>query len=342
MTRTTRCAAVAAALLVIIALPLSAQEQTAPLALEGLDPVLLVQGEETPGREDLTVTHAGYRYRFAGGTTRDTFEAQPKRYAIQNETCLVSPGARLDPSLFAVHEGRIWGFASRGCVEEFKADPAHFIEDWEHPEAQAAETRTVAVMVFEGVELLDFAGPGEVFAAADHGRAFEVITVGPSKEPVTSQGFVRIAPAYGIADAPRPDVLVIPGGNVRSLISSPETMAWIGRVAKEAEVVMSVCNGAFVLAHAGLLDGLEATTHHAALASLREEVPTATVHADRRFVDNGRIITSAGVSAGIDAALHVVDRLGGTAQARQTASYMEYRWRPAAEGETPGRVAARE
>lgn len=313
------------ALLLLTVTPMAAEEgASAPLALEGLDPVLLVQGEETEGQEDLTATHAGYRYRFANAKTHETFEAEPGRYAIQNETCPVYPGATLDPSLFVVHEGRIWSFATENCVEEFKTEPARFLADLEKHEEEAEEPRTVAVMVFDGVELLDFAGPGEVFAAADHGRAFEVFTVGPSKEPVTSQGFVRVTPAHSVADAPRPDVLVIPGGDVRSLLSSPETMAWIEKVAEEAEVVMSVCNGAFVLARAGLLDGLEATTHHASLASLQKAVPSATVHDDRRFVDNGRIVTAAGVSAGIDMALWVVGQMFGSDAARKTQKLMEY------------------
>lgn len=202
--------------------------------------------------------------------------------------------------------------------------------------AERGGPRQVAILVYEGVELLDFAGPGEVFAASGR-RAFEVYTVGETAAPVLSQRFVTVTPRYSIAEAPRPDVLVVPGGDAGNLMSAP-MLAWIRATAKDAEVVLSVCNGALVLAEAGLLDGLGATTHHGSLDSLRRMAPTATVHADRRFVDNGRVVTAAGVSAGIDAALHVVRRLAGDDAARRTARYMEYDWRegdPAATRSAP-------
>lgn len=314
----------------------AADEEPAPLALKGLDPVRLVAGDEVEGSEDLTVTHRGFQYRFAGEETRAAFEKEPERFRIQNETCPVVPGATIDPALFAVHDGKIWAFASERCVEEFNLDPDLYAEDILEYDEQAAQEpgpRTVAIVVYPGVELLDFAGPGEVFASANHGRSFEVFTVGPSKEPITSQGFLQVVPTHTFSDAPEPDVVVVPGGGARSLIEDPTAMDWLRRVSAEAEVVMSVCNGALVLARAGLLDGLEATTHHNALEALRRAVPTAKVHGDRRFVDNGRVVTAAGVSAGIDASLHLVARLLGESEARQTARYMEYPWAPES-GET--------
>jgi putative intracellular protease/amidase/YHS domain-containing protein len=327
-------------LLVLLLVPTLArtEEEPVPLALKGLDPVLLVRGEEVEGSEDLAVTHRGFEYRFSSAETRAAFEAEPERYRIQNRTCPVSPGAKIDPALFAVHDGKIWAFASEGCVEEFKLDPDLYAEDileYDWQAALAPPLRKVALVVYPGVELLDFAGPGEVFAAAKHGRAFEVFTVGASREPITSQGFVQVTPAHTFADAPKPDVVVVPGGGVRSLIDDPAAMDWLRHVSGEAEVVMSVCNGAFVLGRAGLLDGLEATTHHNALEALRRAVPTATVHGDRRFVDNGHVVTAAGVSAGIDASLHLVARLLGDGEARQAARYMEYPW-VSESGETAG------
>lgn len=188
--------------------------------------------------------------------------------------------------------------------------------------------RNVAIVLFDGVELLDFAGPGEVFSAAGGRGAFDVFTVGGSAGTVRSQGFVTIRPEYTIADSPRPDILVLPGGGVGSVIDDAALMAWIKKTSREAELVLSVCNGALVLAKAGLLDGLEATTHHGSIASLRGLAPKTRVQENRRFVDNGKIVTAGGVSAGIDAALHVVERLLGPESARTTARYMEYRWDP--------------
>jgi putative intracellular protease/amidase len=193
--------------------------------------------------------------------------------------------------------------------------------------AHAAEPRNVAILVYQGVELLDFAGPGEVFSAAGNG-AFRVFTVAPTSDPVVSQGFVRITPDYSIGNSPKPDILVIPGGHAATLYDDPKMMAWIKDRVGGAEVTMSVCTGAIALARAGLLDGLHATTHYGALASLRK-FPRITVDADARFVDNGRIVTTQGVSAGIDGALHVVERLLGSEAAWSDARYMMYHFEPA-------------
>lgn len=185
--------------------------------------------------------------------------------------------------------------------------------------------RNVAILVYEGVEPLDFAGPGEVFAATD---GFEVFSIAASDAPVESGGFFRIVPQHTFASHPRIDILVVPGGNAGSVRYDRESMAWIRKTAREADLVLSVCNGASILAEAGLLDGLEATTHQGSLAGLRRMAPRTVVHSDLRFVDNGKVITAAGVSAGIDASLHVVSRLLGEDRARRTAQYMEYAWEP--------------
>jgi len=187
--------------------------------------------------------------------------------------------------------------------------------------------RYVALVVFSGVELLDFAGPGEVFSAAmgSNGNEFQAFTVAADREEVeANRSVVTIKPEYTIEKCPKPDIVVIPGGNVGSVTNNEKMMAWIKERAADSEVVMSVCNGAFVLQKAGLLDGLEATTHHGAIEHFRRNAPNTHVVSDRRYVDNGKIITSAGVSAGIDAALHVVERFLGPEAADNTAKYMEY------------------
>ncbi len=188
--------------------------------------------------------------------------------------------------------------------------------------------RNVALIVFEGFEVLDFAGPAEVFSTAmgSNGSEFQTFTVASSTEEVESNRAVfTVKPEYTLDKCPRPDIVVIPGGNVGSLISDDKMMAWIKARAQDSEIVMSVCNGAFVLQKAGLLDGLKATTHHGAIEHFRRIAPSTKVVTDRRYVDNGRIITAAGVSAGIDAALHVVERFLGPEAAENTAKYMEYR-----------------
>lgn len=198
-----------------------------------------------------------------------------------------------------------------------------------------AARKKVAIVVHEGVELLDFAGPTEAFAAARRGgdRCYEVFLVAPNKKPLKSQGCVTIVPQHDITDCPRPDVVVIPGGDTDQLLRDEAFMTWVKTTSTTAEVMMSVCTGAFALAKAGLLDGGPATTHHGSIAGLRRDFPKVEVRDDARFVDNGKTLTSAGVSAGIDGALHLIERQMGADVARATARYMEYRWTYGADAE---------
>ena len=183
----------------------------------------------------------------------------------------------------------------------------------------------MAIFIHDGVELLDFAGPGEVFAAAGSGRAFKVFTVAAEARPITSQGFLTVTPNHTFADCPVPDIIVLPGGATQRALKDPRVVEWVKKVSADAEVTLSVCTGAFILGEAGLLDGKEATTHWGSIESLKKKYPKTKVHADRRFVDNGKVVTAAGVSAGIDASLHVVEKLLGKDAAVATARYMEYR-----------------
>ncbi len=190
--------------------------------------------------------------------------------------------------------------------------------------------RYVAIVVWQGAEILDFAGPSEVFASTrvDNKPAFLCYTVGITGEPITSQGFIKIDPEFSIDTCPQPDIIVLPGGGTSNALASPALIRWVKQAGAESEIAMSVCTGAFVLASAGLLDEKEATTYHSAIEGLRGFAPYTMVHEDQRWVDNGHVVTSAGVSAGIDASLHVVSRLHGKQTAQATADYMEYNWRP--------------
>jgi transcriptional regulator GlxA family with amidase domain len=154
------------------------------------------------------------------------------------------------------------------------------------PEA-GPQIRNVAIIVFQGVELLDFAGPGEVFSSAGRG-AFNVFTVATSTQAGVSQGFVKIVPDYAIDGGPKPDIVVIPGGDASAVYDDPKMMTWIKKSADSAELTMSVCNGAIALAKTGLLDGLKATTHWGSVNNLRQ-FPRVTVLPSERFVDTGHI-----------------------------------------------------
>jgi putative intracellular protease/amidase len=182
--------------------------------------------------------------------------------------------------------------------------------------------RSVAILLFEGVQIIDFSAPYEVFGQA----GWNVFTVGPGKEPVTTAMGLKVTPAYAFDDAPSADVVVLPGGNLR--LEDRRIVDWVRARSEHASVVLSVCNGAFWLAKAGLLDGLTATTFHRAIDSLQAAAPKTRVVRDRRFVDNGTIVTAAGLTSGMDGALHVLEKVVGRDKAREVALKLEYDWRP--------------
>jgi transcriptional regulator GlxA family with amidase domain len=158
---------------------------------------------------------------------------------------------------------------------------------------------------------------------------FNVYTTAEKSGPVLARNQFSVNPRYTFADCPPPDILVVPGGwGTRREMSNPKVIDWIKSVAPKTELILSVCTGALLLARAGLLDGLKATTHRGALDLLRETASKAEVLDNQRVIDNGKVILSAGVSAGIDAAFHVVARLLGKEEALETARYIEYDWRP--------------
>jgi putative intracellular protease/amidase len=193
-----------------------------------------------------------------------------------------------------------------------------------------APQRTVAILLFPGVQIIDYTGPWEVLghASVNGAPAFRIYSVAAAPGPITTSMGMSVNPAFTFASAPKADVLVVPGGNVEPQLENAATIDWLRSSAKSAEVVLSVCNGAFFLARAGLLDGLEATTFAGLIDELRMAAPRTKVVTDKRFVDNGRIVTAAGLSSGIDGALHVIEKLYGKGTAQVAAVGLEYDWRP--------------
>ena len=201
--------------------------------------------------------------------------------------------------------------------------------------------RTVGILIFDAVEVLDFCGPFEVFATAvrptgapseegEHAtaRLFDVRIIAEERRIVTARGGLRVEPHHGIDDCPPLDLLLVPGGyGTRPLLHNERVLDWIVAQDQRVETMTSVCTGAFVLAKVGILDGLRATTHWGSIGELRERFPAVTTLDDVRVVDEGRVVTSAGVSAGIDMALHLVGRYHGREIAEATARDMEYDWR---------------
>lgn len=189
--------------------------------------------------------------------------------------------------------------------------------------------KNVAILVFDDVEVLDFAGPFEVFAVTDELRQhepFHTFTFALTPATVRARNGLKVVPDFTIERCPPPHVLIVPGGaGTRSLLRQPMFHEWLRAKATAAEVVMSVCTGSLVLGAAGLLDGLRATTHHECFDLLRRIAPRAEAIENERFTDNGKVLTSAGISAGIDCSLHVVERMLGRDAAEATVQYMEYR-----------------
>jgi putative intracellular protease/amidase len=196
-------------------------------------------------------------------------------------------------------------------------------------------TRNVAIVIYEDAEPLDWTGPYEVyndaasFGTSEGKPAFNVYTVSKNATVLSSQG-LKIVPDYTIANAPKPDIVIVPGGNSNNVQSDPEFLAWVKKAATEAEIGQTVCTGAFVFAKAGLLDKQAVTTWYGAIDHLRQTYPDLDVRNGSRFIDGGHIVTTAGISAGIDGSLHVVARLLGRRVADQVARYMEYHWTPEA------------
>jgi transcriptional regulator GlxA family with amidase domain len=184
------------------------------------------------------------------------------------------------------------------------------------------EPKKVAILLFNGVQIIDFTGPYEMFGAA----GCEVFTVAATRDPVrTAMGMV-VVPRYSFADAPKAEVLVIPGGGVDRAEVDPGIRQFIRDSHARNQATLSVCNGAFILANTGLLDGLTVTTTRGNISRLAKRYPKLKVVGERRYVDNGRIVTAAGLSAGIDGALHVIEKLMGAQAAKQVAYVEEYAW----------------
>jgi transcriptional regulator GlxA family with amidase domain len=194
--------------------------------------------------------------------------------------------------------------------------------------------RNVGIFIFDNVEVLDFAGPFEVFSRtrlepgiesrrSEDSAPFRVFTVAKSGGPITAAGGLKVVPHFDFSDAPPIDLLVVPGGfGTRALLKDEGTLNWIRQIASSARKVTSVCTGSLLFAASGVLEGRRATTHWGAL-DLLAAYPNVAVDREQRVVDDG-VITSAGVASGIDMALYVVESFFGANVADETAKYVEY------------------
>ena len=193
----------------------------------------------------------------------------------------------------------------------------------------------IGIFIYDDIEVLDLGGPFEVFSVASRVKPrlepgsqppFKVFTVGETTTPIRARGKFIVTPNFSFADHPPIDLLLIPGGIVSAELKKANVIHWIATTSAKAKLTASVCTGSSLLAQAGLLDGKHATTHWSDIDDMKSMFPNVTVEKDVRWVDQGTLITSAGISAGIDMALHLVSRLESETLALATAKQMDYRW----------------
>ena len=185
----------------------------------------------------------------------------------------------------------------------------------------------VAILVFDGVQIIDYTGPYEVFGQAN----YEVHLVSKTKGRVVTSMGMKVDTDYGFSDCPKVDVLLIPGGGVDQTVEDGEAIAWVKAKAEETPNVISVCNGAFILAETGLLNGKSATTFYRLIDGLAHAAPEVEVVSDKRFVESGKFITTAGLSSGIDGSLYLISKMQSLPAAQQVALNLEYNWTPGAD-----------
>ncbi|MDI1313755.1 DJ-1/PfpI family protein [Prosthecobacter sp.] len=204
----------------------------------------------------------------------------------------------------------------------------------------------VGIFIFNDIEVLDLGGPFEVFSVATRVKArlepgslppFNVFAIGETTIPIRTRGGLIVTPNHSFADHPRIDLLIIPGGIVSAELTKETVISWITATAAQAKTIASVCTGSFLLAKTGLLNGKRATTHWEDIDDMQSMFPQVTVEKNVRWVEQENIITSAGISAGIDMSLHLVSRLDSEslALALATAKQMDYRWLPNNDDSTP-------
>lgn len=193
----------------------------------------------------------------------------------------------------------------------------------------------IGIYVYDDVEVLDFAGPYEVFTTATrmHGRSnrnevalFNVFTIGHSKAPVRARAGLKVDPDHSINDHPLMDCLIVPGGVVNAELEKPDVIRWINDQSVPGCLVAAVCTGAFMLAKTGKLAGKQVTTHWEDIEDLKEMFPEVDVLSTLRWVDEGSFVTSAGISAGIDMCLHLVERMHSRGLAERTALQLDFDW----------------
>ena len=186
----------------------------------------------------------------------------------------------------------------------------------------------IGIYIYDQAEVLDFSGPFEVFSVANRlaNLGWNIWLVAEEKSLVEARGVFQVKPHYSIQNVPELDVLIVVGGVHSEELRKTEVINWIRKTAEKTQITASVCTGAFLLAEAGLLDGLEVTTHWEDIPDLQRNYPSLQVRKGIRWIEQGKLFTAAGISAGIEMSLELVARLAGAELAERTARHMEYTW----------------
>ncbi|MBS1718555.1 MAG: DJ-1/PfpI family protein [Armatimonadetes bacterium] len=292
-----------------------------PLVLKGLDPVALLSGKQVQGDAKLFAESGNFRYLFANESDKTEFLTNTSKYAVQNGgKCAMMPEMNGQPDLFAVIDGKIFLAGSASCLTYLLAEHSKEVK-----QSTDLHRKKVAILIFPGVQIIDYTGPFEVLGQA----GYDVFTVAAKPDALTTGFGMKVTPNYTFENCPQPDLIVLPGGNVPRIADAGDPqVAWVKSMVPKTEHVMSVCNGAFWLANAGALDGKNATTFYNLLDELKGDFPKVNVVWDKKFVDNGQIICTAGLSSGIEGALHMIEVLEGPGVAKSVAMNMEYNWLP--------------
>jgi len=310
---------VAAAVGGLLMVALSAPHDGKPVVLKGHDPVALVSGKEVSGNPAVYFEYRKFRYLFANEEDKKLFSDDPDKYAVRNDgMCVMMPDMAGDPNLYLVNNGKIYLAGTDECLAAMKKQEAAHEKD-------LANRKKVAIMIFPGVQIIDYTGPFEVLGEA----GYDVYTVAQTLDPITTNMGMVVTPKYTFDNCPKPDLLVLPGGTVPqdAAPNNPQVL-FVKKFSPQATFTMSVCNGAFWLANAGLLDGKTATTFYGMLDDLKARYPKINVINDQKFADNGSIVCTAGLSSGIEGALHMVEKIDGLGAAKSVALNMEYNWQP--------------
>lgn len=191
---------------------------------------------------------------------------------------------------------------------------------------------SVAIFLYNDVDVLDFAGPFEVFSLVNRHfgiQLMDLFIVGSNMDVIHSRSQLSLNPKFDITNSPQPDIIILPGGpGVYNEINNEKVILWIKEICHKATLILSICSGIFFLAKSGLIEEMNVTTHHGDFERLKAMSPSVNIIENQRFCDNGKVLTSAGISAGIDLSLHVINKLYGLEIAEVVSKWMEYNWQP--------------